>query len=53
MLKVAHIQSFRSFCSKLTYPQKDFLFGAGWFEMGIFARKEGARATAFQVKKAK
>ena len=29
------------------------LFGTGWFEMGILGRKEGATATAFQVKKEK
>ena len=44
MLKVAHIQSFRP---------KSILFGAGWFEMGILGRKEGAGAMAFQVEKAK
>ena len=45
MLKVTHIQSFRSFCEKLCLVQAGLNF-----EISILGRKEGATATAFQVR---
>ena len=52
MQKAAHIQSFRSFCAKLTYPQKDFVWcRLVWNGRAFWAEKRELGLWHFKSKK--